>query len=203
MRQTDTTITEGEANRAAAVENASVGRPRAHYIDLVRGICALSIVFIHTCFCSGMSYVPIPMRSISLLLDVPAFFFIAGMTRAYIQKDTILTQLFKLSMIFVLLGLLCNLVDGEVTWASIFRPLFLMGLNVSRLFGAAAGSYWFVPIYACTIILGGVVIKHTGGGYIMGIISLIVLTYVLSFGGLLNFSGYSFLGSRLRCCSSR
>lgn len=197
MRQTDTTITEGEANLAAAVENASVGRPRAHYIDLVRGICALSIVFIHTCFCSGMSYVPIPMRSISLLLDVPAFFFIAGMTRAYIQKDTILTQLFKLSMIFVLLGLLCNLVDGEVTWASIFRPLFLMGLNVSRLFGAAAGSYWFVPIYACTIILGGMVIKHTGGGYIMGIISLIVLTYVLSFGGLLNFSGYSFLGSRL------
>ncbi len=75
--------------------------------------------------------------------------------------------------------------------------MFLMGLNVSRLFGAAAGSYWFVPIYACTIILGGVVIKHTGGGYIIGIISLIVLTYVLLFGGLLNFSGYSFLGCRL------
>ena len=108
-----------------------------------------------------------PMKSISLLLDVPAFFFIAGMTRAYIQKDTILTQLFKLSMIFVLLGFLCNLVDGEVTWASIFRPLFLMGLSVSRLFGAAAGSYWFVPVYACTIILGGVIIKSTGGGGIL------------------------------------
>ena len=170
MKQTDTTITEGETNvaPAAAVENASVKRPRAHYIDLVRGICALSIVFIHTCFHSGGSYVPMPMRSISLLLDVPAFFFIAGMTRAYIQKDTILTQLFKLSMIFVLLGFRCNLVDGEVTWASIFRPLFLMGLNVSRLFGAAAGSYWFVPIYACTIILGGVAIKHTGGGVYYG-----------------------------------
>ena len=197
MRQTDTTITEEEANLAAAVEKAFVRRPRAHYIDLVRGICALSIVFIHTCFHSGGAYVPMPMQSISLLLDVPAFFFIAGMTRAYIQKDTILTQLIKLSMVFVLLGLLCNLVDGEVTWASIFRPLFLMGINVSPLFKVVPSSYWFVPIYACTIILGGVIIKHTGGGYIMGVISLIVLTYVLAFGGLLNFAGYSFLGSRL------
>ncbi len=199
MKQTDTKDSEEETTIAPtpAVENASVRRPRAHYIDLVRGICALSIVFIHTCFCSGGSYVPMPMQSISLLLDVPAFFFIAGMTRAYIQKDTILTQLFKLSMIFVLLGLLCNLIDGEVTWASIFRPLFLMGINVSPLFKSVFDSYWFVPIYACTIILGGVVIKHTGGGYIMGVTSLIVLTYVLSFGGLLNFSGYSFLGSKL------
>ncbi len=197
MKQADTTITEEEANLATTVENASVKRPRAHYIDLVRGICALSIVFIHTCFWSGGGYVPIPIKSISLLLDVPAFFFIAGMTRAYIQKDTILTQLIKLSMVFVLLGLLCNLVDGEVTWASIFRPLFLMGINVSPLFKVVPSSYWFVPIYACTIILGGVIIKHTGGGYIMGVISLIVLTYVLAFGGLLNFAGYSFLGSRL------
>ena len=155
MKETDTTITEREANLAVA----AVRKERAHYIDLVRGICALSIVFIHTCF-----FVPMPMLSISLLLDVPAFFFIAGMTRAYIQKDTILNQLFKLSIVFVLLGFLCNLIAGEVTWASIFQPLFLMGLSVSRLFKAAANSYWFVPVYACTIILGGIIIKYTGGG---------------------------------------
>ena len=169
MKQTNTKDSEGETNvaPAPAVENAAVRRPRAHYIDLVRGICALSIVFIHTCFHSGGAYVPMPMQSISLLLDVPAFFFIAGMTRAYIQKDTILNQLFKLSMIFVLLGLLCNLIDGDVTWASIFRPLFLSSISVSPLFKSVASSYWFVPIYACTIILGGVIIKHTGGGGIL------------------------------------
>ena len=189
MKQTDTTITEREADLAVAAAR----KPRAYYIDLVRGICALSIVFIHTCF-----FVPMPMLSISLLLDVPAFFFIAGMTRAYIQKDTILTQLFKLSMVFVLLGLLCNLIDGEVTWASIFRPLFLIRLDVSPLFRAAAGSYWFVPVYACTIILGGVIIKSTGGGYLAKVILLIVLNYVLAFGGVLNFSGYRFLGVDLQ-----
>ncbi len=194
MKETDTTITEGESNHAIA----SVGRERAHYIDLVRGICALSIVFIHTCFHSGGSYVPMPMRSISLLLDVPAFFFIAGMTRAYIQKDTILSQLFKLSMIFVLLGLLCNLIDGEVTWASIFRPMFLMGINVSPLFKSVSGSYWFVPVYACTIILGGIIIKYTGGGYIAAIVSLIIFAYVLAFGGLLDFAGLNFLGCSLQ-----
>ena len=166
---------------------------REHYIDLVRGICAVSIVFIHTCFFSGDGYVPRPMRSISLLLDVPAFFFIAGMTRAYIQKDTIPTQLFKLSMVFVLLGLICNLIDGEVTWASIFRPMFLMGIKVSSLFKGVLHSYWFVPVYACTIILGGVIVKSVGR-HIPWIIVIIVLTYTLAFGGELSFAGYRFLG---------
>ena len=169
---------------------------REHYIDLVRGICAVSIILIHTCFFSGTAYVPMPMRSISLLLDVPAFFFIAGMTRAYIQKDTILTQLFKLSMIFVLSGLLCNLIDGEVTWASIFKPMFLMGVNVSHLFRGVDGSYWFVPVYACTIILGGVIVKNARS-HIPWIILLILLTYALAFGGKLSFAGYRFLSVNL------
>ena len=166
---------------------------REHYIDLVRGICAVSIVFIHTCFFSGGSYVPMPMRSISLLLDVPAFFFIAGMTRAYIQKDTVLTQLFKLSMVFVLLGLLCDLIDGGVTWASIFRPMFLMGVKVSSLFKGVGSSYWFVPVYACTIILGGVIVKNAER-HIPWILLLIVLAYALAFRGELSFAGYRFLG---------
>ena len=194
MKQTDTTITEREANLAVA----AVRRPRAHYIDLVRGICAVSIVFIHTCFHSGDAYVPMPMRSISLLLDVPAFFFIAGMTKAYIQKDTILTQLFKLSMVFVLLGLVCNLIDGGVTWASIFRPLFLMGVDVSPLFRGVALSYWFVPIYACSIIMGEGIIKNAGERECLtGIILFIVGAYVLAFGGVLSFAGLSFFGCRV------
>lgn len=163
----DTTILKGPEGRTNLAETAKKHlRPkqRDHYIDLVRGICAVGIVFTHTCFFSGRSYVPMPIRSISQLLEVPALFFVAGMTTAYIRKDTILNQLFKLSMIFVLLGLICNLVNGGVTWASIFRPMFLMGVKVSPLFRGVSGSYWFVPIYACTIILGGIVIRKNGGG---------------------------------------
>lgn len=68
---------------------------REHYIDLVRGIRAVSIILIHTCFFSGTAYVPMPMRSISLLLDVPAFFFIAGMTTTHVRKDSILTTMLR------------------------------------------------------------------------------------------------------------
>ena len=51
---------------------------RDHYVDFVRGLCALSVVFIHTVFWSGYSYVPEYVRNLSLMFDVPVFFFLAG-----------------------------------------------------------------------------------------------------------------------------
>ncbi|MBR2111996.1 MAG: hypothetical protein IJ950_03480, partial [Helicobacter sp.] len=55
-------------------------------IDILRGICVISIIMIHTTFWSGGAYVPWPVQSLSLLIDVPAFFFIAGASVAYTQK---------------------------------------------------------------------------------------------------------------------
>jgi fucose 4-O-acetylase-like acetyltransferase len=47
---------------------------RDSFIDNARGVAVLSIIFIHTVFWSGYSYVPEWVRTISLFVDVPLFF---------------------------------------------------------------------------------------------------------------------------------
>ena len=47
---------------------------RNYYIDNIRGLATISVVFIHTVFWSGSSYVPEYMRNLSLLIDVPIVF---------------------------------------------------------------------------------------------------------------------------------
>lgn len=128
-------------------------KQRAHYIDLIRGLCVIGIVFIHTCAHSGVSYVPAPMLWVSLLLDVPAFFFITGMTMAYVQKDVIINNLFKLSMVFTLLSLLCNLLGRHFSIRALLYSLFLYDIRVPQFFKGVAWSYWFVPVYASALIL--------------------------------------------------
>ena len=49
------------------VTNISVSS-RDGFLDVARGVCMLSIVFIHTTFWTGYNYVPSYMQSISLFL---------------------------------------------------------------------------------------------------------------------------------------
>ena len=53
---------------------------RDNSIDFFRGVAAIWIIFIHTCFWSGEVYVPVWLKSLSLIIDVPLFIFISGMT---------------------------------------------------------------------------------------------------------------------------
>lgn len=48
-------------------------------IDFFRGVAAVWIIFIHTCFWNGSMYVPTWLQSLSLIIDVPLFVFISGM----------------------------------------------------------------------------------------------------------------------------
>lgn len=50
------------------------------YIDFVKGLATLSVVFIHTTFWSGQGYVSPEIRVLSLLFDVPIFFALSGFT---------------------------------------------------------------------------------------------------------------------------
>lgn len=56
---------------------------RDDYIDQMRGIAAIGIVAIHTAFWSGSSYTPLWFQSLTLLLDVPFFFFLSGGASSY------------------------------------------------------------------------------------------------------------------------
>ncbi|NAW51528.1 acyltransferase family protein [Elizabethkingia argentiflava] len=50
------------------------------YIDFAKGWATLSVIFIHTTFWSGQFYIPTELRSLSLLIDVPLFFALSGIT---------------------------------------------------------------------------------------------------------------------------
>ena len=47
---------------------------RDSFIDNARGLTVISVIFIHTVFYSGYSYVLEWVRSLSLYIDVPLFF---------------------------------------------------------------------------------------------------------------------------------
>lgn len=75
------------------------------YIDFAKGFATLSIIFIHTVFWSGQYYVPTEMRVLSLLIDVPLFYALSGLTSGANVEKT-LYRLLKLQityMIFVTL----------------------------------------------------------------------------------------------------
>ena len=155
---------------------------RAHYIDLIRGVCVLGIIFIHTCHHSGSAYVPLWLRSISLLLDVPAFFFVTGLTMAYIKKDMIINSLFKLSMVFTLLSLICNLLNRHFSGSALMESLFLNGMRLPEFYKGVLWSYWFIPVYAIALILSTIIIKKFPQK-ILTFVILFLIPYILLFIG--------------------
>lgn len=75
------------------------------YIDFAKGFATLAIIFIHTVFWSGQFYIPTEWRVLSLLIDVPLFYALSGLTSGANVEKT-LYRLLKLQityMIFVTL----------------------------------------------------------------------------------------------------
>lgn len=56
---------------------------RNAFIDAMRGVAALGVVAIHTAFHSGTAYTPSWFQSLTLLVDVPLFFVLAGWSGGY------------------------------------------------------------------------------------------------------------------------
>ncbi len=71
------------------------------YIDFAKGLATLSIIFIHTAFWSGQFYIPSEFRLISLLIDVPIFFALSGITSSGNIEKT-LYRLLKLQITYMI-----------------------------------------------------------------------------------------------------
>ncbi|AZI33442.1 acyltransferase family protein [Kaistella carnis] len=71
------------------------------YIDFAKGFATLSIIFIHTVFWSGQFYVPTELRVLSLLIDVPLFYALSGLTSGSNIEKT-LYRLLKLQITFMI-----------------------------------------------------------------------------------------------------
>jgi hypothetical protein len=145
-------------------------------INLWKGITILSVLNMHTCFWSGLLYLPDWTRRIALLLDIPVLFFISGyllqgggyrdtINRCLRQIRRLLTDYAVVTIIVLLilvtfralLGKQPTLPDPWVSITSVLRlhPLGPLWSNC-RLFG---GSMWFLQVYLALLPLGAVVLS--------------------------------------------
>lgn len=131
---------------------------RDNYIDNIRGIATISVIFIHTVFWSGSSYIPNYMRNISLFFDVPIFFLLTGMSFYLTQKFDFIKQIFKLMIFFSIFIILCQICFFNFNINNILSALLLNSAIVEEL-PLINGSYWFVPMYCVSIILSVGIIK--------------------------------------------
>lgn len=149
--------------------NAAQLPGRNNYIDCLRGIAAISIVFIHTCFWSGESYVPEFMQSLSLAIDVPFFFFLSGWASTYVnsfEKNIVsLLGTYKKYVMFFPFYMMALLVVGVfsgrftgLTLSNLYANLFFIRIENSTL-PVVMSSMWFMPVYLTVVPIGCVVTK--------------------------------------------
>lgn len=154
---------------------------RNNYIDFLRGIAAVAIVLIHTCFWSGYYYVPELMQTLSLAIDVPFFFFLAGWSSTYAnsfeksirsllnvyKKYVMFLPFFVVILLFF--GAFTGQYDG-LTLRNLYGNLFFRN-EVSHSLSGVMGSIWFMPVYFAVVPLGRfVTTKLYTGGYKGGLL---------------------------------
>jgi fucose 4-O-acetylase-like acetyltransferase len=130
---------------------------RDHYIDIVRGLASLSIIVIHTAFWSGESYVPQYFKSLTLLFDVPAFFFISGLSRGLLKRDNLVPSSFKLIAVFCLIAFVYSLLFDR-SFKPFIEAITINAPEMPRIM-TVTGSYWFVQVCIAVIFLGAIVLS--------------------------------------------
>jgi surface polysaccharide O-acyltransferase-like enzyme len=102
------------------------------FVDSFKGLVILWVIHIHTVFWTGYYYLPDSIRQMSLLIDVPIFFFISG----YLVKPADIGRLFRKP-----LKQFVRLYGGYLG----ISCLVLSGLFLSSLFIGFAGPGDLVP----------------------------------------------------------
>ena len=110
------------------------------YIDFAKGLATLSIVFIHTAFWSGQLYLPSEVRTLSLLIDVPVFFALSGLTSGNNVEKT-LYRLLKLQVTYMIFVSFLFFLDGIMKWG-IFG---IFGTEGMQSYYTVFGTKYAVP----------------------------------------------------------
>ena len=152
------------------------------YIDAVKGFATLSIIFIHTVFWSGQYYVPTEVRNLSLLFDVPMFFFLSGLTSSgKVEKN--IHRLLKLQISYMFfvstLFILYCYFNHNLTCDKLF-DWYLHVYSESKPMDIVMGSMWFMKIYLIVAFIGVIVLKYLTDRQIR-ILSALLLAGILSF----------------------
>lgn len=144
---------------------------RDAFIDFFKGLLILWVIHIHTVFGSGTMYIPEVVRQVSLLIDIPAFFFISG----YLTKASDLITSFKKTLKqfvnlysnylifgFVMLIPLClyflfkhrTFPDLSLLISSVFMMLNLqLNTDIWRFISFYLVSIWYMEVYFSILFL--------------------------------------------------
>lgn len=156
-----------------------IANKRDYFIDNVRGMATLSVIFIHTVFWSGAFYVPNYMRVISLFFDVPVFFLLTGFVFKSTGKIDSLRQSVKIICYFFTFTLVMNIITLRLDASQLIGALTFNSANIPA-FPVVNGSYWFVPMYISSAIISHALINSFGKKSKI-VIPLSFLYYTLSY----------------------
>ena len=137
---------------------------RDYNIDFFRGIATLWIIFIHTCFWSGEEYVPSILRQISLIIDVPIFMFISGMSfnfnKSIFKNIKGFIKLWGKYLIFLIMYFIILLIIDidNFNVLSVIKAIFFDLSDTNKL-KVVGGSFWFIYMFIWTSLLSSIVIK--------------------------------------------
>lgn len=165
---------------AEMVKTLVGGGKRDHFLDCAKGICVFAIIFIHTVFWSGGSYVPNYIRNLSLLFDVPVFFFLTGCLINIKPNVDVCKQIFKIALLFLVPVLVINLPLGACTLKNILSPVFLQGVDI-KYFPLIGGSYWFIRVYIIALLYTILISRFTNKICHMLILIAIFIYYIYSY----------------------
>lgn len=140
---------------------------RDRYLDFLRGIASISVIFIHTAYHSGESYVPALVRTAALLVDVPFFMFLSGwstyystdfcrMLRTFLHSWIFwITIITLLDILFLLCGLGGGFRDGGGEW---IRQIFFIHCDLPYM-TSFNWSIWYMTVFYPVVTLGTVIIN--------------------------------------------
>lgn len=142
---------------------------RDPFVDVFKGVMILWVIHIHTVFWSGYQYVPEVVRQVTLLADVPIFFFISGyLTRPGSFASLLMKALRQFLRLYAHYLLISCLLLATVVLVSLLvagRQETDLGPAVGSMFGIKpygdlwerlpvyAGSLWFIRDYLSMLIL--------------------------------------------------
>ena len=150
------------------VQSCAPSSGRNTYIDFLRGLAAINIILIHTAFWSGSQYVPVWFQSLTLLIDVPLFFFIAGWAFSYSNSfEKSLLNVFRTHLKYTVFLILYTVAiftfhRAEFSPSSALNTFFFVFPKENLLLPVVSSSFWFLPVYYCvSIAVSGIVVLIT------------------------------------------
>ncbi len=146
----------------------AIRQGRDSFIDCFKGVMILWIIHIHTVYWSGQSYIPEVVRQVTLLADVPIFFFISG----YVARPcSFFSSLCKTTKQFIRLyfhyTLICCLLLGVVFLVTMLLsgsqqvsiyPDFLSFFNLRpsgelwKFIRVYSSSLWYIRVYFSLLV---------------------------------------------------